>query len=427
MANKYLHFPNNIIICKHNDFDTFVTCKNNNKIVNEKLYNWYTNNGSICNIDRNIPVSGFKINVDKGFTVEHKIYITDPRGFDVTICIDNLLNILKNCSYNINTGFEGEFVYGWNNSTLTLIPISSEEYKYSKNFDNTDKVKLSDLIPGKYYKFKDTKELLYLGKLLTINVEKSNNNNIYTYKDINVHIFKKQEKYNPYLQIKTTKKDIIEISGIQLTQEELNNEIVSYYKYKFNSTIITSPFKSITNIYPNTDNLLYDFDKAIEDANTEYKVWETPLGGYLTNNINERTNYELWLFNDDYTSVIHYYTYIQLELEGLSQSQYLHKYKRITDTVDEINNLITTFNENAERRVYVYPSTEYRISMNNIIEDSIVRRTTKKEIIPTIEFINQYKDTGKLYISYEQYMNNAKCFILKTDNDYKFKAIDRNE
>lgn len=124
----------------------------------------------------NVPTEGFVLNKSAG-GVEHsygwdtrKSYcrVYDPRGFEFEIGIENLLYILEYCSTIPGKGVQGEFVYGWNNTDLILIPIVSPDYKKHMEYSNTRQnkltIKVKDLITGATYLTKDNKEWIYMGK-----------------------------------------------------------------------------------------------------------------------------------------------------------------------------------------------------------------------------------------------------------------------
>ena len=422
MANLNIYIPENIITCTDGEF-SFVTCKNScNNIINEKVYNYYLNQqvANINTIDNTI-ISEFTLDIDKGFSTEHKVFIKDPRGFIVPIYIENFLDILKYCSYNHETRqLSGEFVYGLYTNTLTIIPVNSEEYKKALDFYNSTQLSISECIPGKYYKFNDTDELLYLGNILTIN--NINKNNITTYIPNKYHIFKSSN--SRYIEYNTTKRTLIEVHNkSQVSSDDLNTELQLYYKHKFNnSTILDSKFKKLTNILPNTTKLSTNFDNVIKDIHTPYKEWEIVLGGYTVNNISDishkdNINFELWLFNEDYTSVTHYYNYRQLEVDGLNKDYYSNIHQLPND---EINNIFRT---KGQRCIYIYPSTSYIINDNKLIQRNPLEKLSNRLIKDVEGFINKYKDTGRLFVVYEKYVSIDNILILKADNNYNFKAF----
>lgn len=110
----------------------------------------------------NIPLTGFKIvDVVSRYSTSNKWYrILDPRGFELEISADNLLNICINSKIN-NGLIEDECVWGKNNSA-ELILTSSEQYKTYCELKESGPV---DLIAGEYYKDSKTNVIYkYLGE-----------------------------------------------------------------------------------------------------------------------------------------------------------------------------------------------------------------------------------------------------------------------
>jgi len=122
----------------------------------------------------NEPTSGFVLNKkvgDYSSGWDHrKSYcrIYDPRNYEFEITIENLLYILENASSIKGKGLEGEFVYGWNNKDIILIPVESPDYKELSELNNLrhEKKKFDgkNLILGGTYKSNSNNELIYLGR-----------------------------------------------------------------------------------------------------------------------------------------------------------------------------------------------------------------------------------------------------------------------
>lgn len=60
------------------------------------------------------------------------IRVFDPRGFEFEISVANLLFILQECTSTRGKGLEGEFVYCWSGTEMTLLPVDSAEYTNDK-------------------------------------------------------------------------------------------------------------------------------------------------------------------------------------------------------------------------------------------------------------------------------------------------------
>lgn len=101
---------------------------NKDQLRKEKSWNDWRDESLGNNIYENKPLSGFvlnkKVGGDRYSWNPRQTYIRvyDPRGFEFEITIENLLYILDNTSCIVGKGLEGEFVYGWVNGQLLLIP-----------------------------------------------------------------------------------------------------------------------------------------------------------------------------------------------------------------------------------------------------------------------------------------------------------------
>jgi hypothetical protein len=133
--------------------------------------NWRDDSLGIKEFD-NSPTEGFVFNKREGGggrwsydEREAKIRVWDPRGFEFEITIENMLDILAQCGSYPGKGLEGEFVYGYDNLRLSLIPIKSEIYKKSMVFTNLNakSIEAKDLIIGATYVSKQVKNYIYLG------------------------------------------------------------------------------------------------------------------------------------------------------------------------------------------------------------------------------------------------------------------------
>jgi hypothetical protein len=122
----------------------------------------------------NVPLEGFVVNKDVGGTKhsygwnarQEKIRIYDPRGFEIEITTANLLFILSESNCMRGKGLEGEFIYGWQGKTLTLIPTSCAQYQTSVSYSGkqSNKVSTKELIEGALYETKELQKLVYLGR-----------------------------------------------------------------------------------------------------------------------------------------------------------------------------------------------------------------------------------------------------------------------
>lgn len=119
----------------------------------------------------NAPVRGFVLN--KGVrrfrwhfgSGRSMIRVYDPRGWELEITPDNLLNILMHtdCS---RREIADEMVYAWTKGDLLLVPCSSGIYREAKAFTDLQhqKVGARDLEKGWSYTTKQREVLVYLGR-----------------------------------------------------------------------------------------------------------------------------------------------------------------------------------------------------------------------------------------------------------------------
>lgn len=109
----------------------------------------------------NIPTSGFMVNKQitrGGYRYRSEwVRISDPRGFDIEIPIENLIWILDyEGVVKGSKELTGEFVYSWlNEEKLILLPCDSDVYRDSKKETEkviAAKISKSTLVPGALYK-----------------------------------------------------------------------------------------------------------------------------------------------------------------------------------------------------------------------------------------------------------------------------------
>lgn len=120
----------------------------------------------------NEPRSGYKIERSvqryRGWSSSGRsmVRIYDDRGFEFEITVDNLVGILSYSS--IDKGeIMGDYVFAQAGAELVLLPIECEEYQESISHTNKqdNKVKASELVPGKVYEKKKSEErMVYVGR-----------------------------------------------------------------------------------------------------------------------------------------------------------------------------------------------------------------------------------------------------------------------
>lgn len=122
----------------------------------------------------NEPTEGFVLNKGVGGARRsygwnarvEKVRVHDPRGWEIEIDVDNLLNILKECDCSRGKGLEGKFVYAWNKQQLILLPVGCLDYENSKKYTELQGtgVGVKQLVPGTTYTTKKQEDLTYLGR-----------------------------------------------------------------------------------------------------------------------------------------------------------------------------------------------------------------------------------------------------------------------
>ena len=122
----------------------------------------------------NVPTEGFVLNKkigghSNGWNHRNSyLRVYDIRNFEVEITPENLVYILENTNSIKGKGLEGEFVYGWDNKNLLLIPTSSPDYQelvsHSKLMRNPQKINSKNIVLGGTYKTKKGEDWIYIGR-----------------------------------------------------------------------------------------------------------------------------------------------------------------------------------------------------------------------------------------------------------------------
>ena len=122
----------------------------------------------------NEPTEGFVLNRGVGGARRsygwnarvEKVRVHDPRGWEIEIDVDNLLNILMECDCSRGKGLEGKFVYAWKRDQLILLPVGCLDYENSKKYTELQGkgVGIRDLVAGTTYTTKKQQDLTYLGR-----------------------------------------------------------------------------------------------------------------------------------------------------------------------------------------------------------------------------------------------------------------------
>ena len=116
---------------------------------------------------QNTPQTGFKIvDVVSRYSTSNKFYrILDPRGFELEISADNLLELMLTSTIE-NGIIKSECVWGKQNSAA-LVPLNSEHYKDYLTLKNGPIV----LTTGQLYRDKKTQEIVrYEGEYYKVNI-----------------------------------------------------------------------------------------------------------------------------------------------------------------------------------------------------------------------------------------------------------------
>lgn len=222
---------------------------------------------------QNVPTEGFILNRNVGGvrsgwsswdTRAEKVRVFDPRGFEFEISIPNMLFILQECTSTKGKGLEGQFVYAWDGKELMLLPVDCNEYKESADFTvlQSQKISKTDMVPGYYYKFKDTSVKMYLGRYDYYEWKNERHNDKYEYKYTSTkkHIFIDDEgRYYPeggFTKIASIHSDVI--------SEEFADRVVAYTESKYNTYITSIVERKID----------FDFYNELKIANTwsKYKL-----------------------------------------------------------------------------------------------------------------------------------------------------------
>lgn len=149
-----------------NGIGGFVSYHKGKKLLHEKDFiNFKDNNREPIEIENN-PTGGFSIDLNDCWS--NMISIIDPRGFQVTITTQNLVEILRYSEWSVDKGLVGKFLYSWNGNNLKLISTIDPSYKasnYVKTKSKTENISAKDLVPGVCYKTSTSREVWYIGRL----------------------------------------------------------------------------------------------------------------------------------------------------------------------------------------------------------------------------------------------------------------------
>lgn len=188
----------------------------------------------------NIPLTGFKIvDVVSRYSTSNKWYrILDPRGFELEISADNLLNICINSKVN-NGLIEDECVWGKNNSA-ELILTSSEQYKTYCELKESGPV---DLIAGEYYKDSKTNVLYkYLGEYTKLIFNK----NTYAFRDnendlLIVSKLESKQKLKMFVKVFEFYKHSKRYDFVSVSKSVSNRFVKTSESFAFDDSVLNEP------------------------------------------------------------------------------------------------------------------------------------------------------------------------------------------
>ncbi len=286
----------------------------------------------------NIPLTGFKIvDVVSRYSTSNKWYrILDPRGFELEISADNLLNICINSKIN-NGLIEDECVWGKNNSA-ELILTSSEQYKTYCELKESGPV---DLIAGEYYKDSKTNVLYkYLGEYTKLIFNK----NTYAFRDneddlLIVSKLESRQKLKLFVKVvefyKTEKRyDFVSVSKSVSDRFAKTNE-----SFAFDDSLLSEPVLT-TEIL--RKKLIKDEFKYLYLASSYSDVV------FLFKNANDIKTYDF--HNDENLKEVNYYihyTKSEIDFSKITDKKYV-------DSIIDVYSYDAKSNENKNIRSVVF-------------------------------------------------------------------------
>jgi len=218
--NNTIFLPKTIKVGYQNRSDTYtgqlayvIYYDQQNKLRKERSWEGWRDNKIEPQEFSNEPTSGFVLNkkvggYDTGWN-HRQTYtrVYDPRGFEFEITIPNLLYILENANSIKGKGLEGDFIYGWSDKDIILIPVESPDYLALSNLNKLrhEHVKFDGktLIAGATYKTDQNESLIYLGRFYESNGDKKETKTYFFY-DI-------KSSYRQIRTIKSLTNSIIEV------------------------------------------------------------------------------------------------------------------------------------------------------------------------------------------------------------------------
>lgn len=441
---NYLNIPKEIIIGKKEN-QAFITYKQGSKLAKEISFKNWLGNGEQIDAT-NSPRKGFILQDCVGghggswYSYERRAWaiIKDPRGFNIEITFDNLVWIMKMVSHDHNTGFDGEFVYGWDGAQLMLVPVVSKDYRYTTNIDNKETYKLKDLTVGETYRFPNEHNMIYLGYLPIIKLK---DKYMYGYQSNTEYVTKKfhcfhcpYDPYKKFITLSSTKKKIIKDGAKPVqTKEWIDKKIKEMNSYLWNNDEI-GDISNIDKIIPNNKQTHKKIDQLIKWCSLAYREQKDKYG-YVNNNLSDNNyngigNSSILVFDDTYSTVSKYFLHGTLTIDNQEEKEW------INEKIDlELRNVPLSvqwmkreelkikfkkeFRDNAKRTILAYRSQTWRIEDNKIMVTNH-EDFHNQNFVDAIELIN--KNTDRIVLTKHYTDNFFDIFCIETKDGFVFQV-----
>lgn len=390
MANERLNIPDTLKVGFNKRSDTYtgklayVTYINNKgEIAKQTSWNGWRDKSIEEQTFENVPMEGFVLNKRAGgyksgwnFRQTYcRVY--DPRGFEFEITMENLLFILQECTSTKGKGLEGEFVYAWSGPELILLPVTSEDYKASKELIiKKEAITIKTLKVGAAYKGKESDYLIYIGKMDWY---------LWTYCDDKDNGPKRYYGYNYWKEVKkVTLPTFVDVKENKFR----GYKNMSYLDFLIEENVIEPcDVEDYKDKYKKTPAYRTQFVNGLTIGDS-LKKWENFKG----DNWPHRWYHELLFQKPGEKDVQKINVTYVWRLDGLSEYEYMNKY--------------TTYGMSTEERA--------ELKKRFLTE---ARRTFKFSLSNTIKFEN-----GKLTDNYVSGNHEIKL----TDDDWKYISDSSN-
>lgn len=237
---------------------------------------------------KNELLSGFKLTKSqRRWTTSNVVWrIIDPRGFEIEITSENLMNLLSDTTI-INGEILGRMIYGRMKGNNVLLHENSEEYILAQKMTKLNSVILStkDLNPGNEVILHDGRELTYMGKFYPITFDATKEDQyvdeIKVYNK-RVFLFIDNIKKQVYYSLSLPKIGNIKNNDVSISNDEALlqiNKMVNEHDYSINNVtngyISGSFFGFVDNAKATFkyEREYIDFDKFTKLTSTTYKIF----------------------------------------------------------------------------------------------------------------------------------------------------------